>query len=125
MNAIFGDPVSVLPHVASGRFKALAIAGPKRSSAQPDVPTPAEAGLPDFHVRAWHGVLAPAGVPADVAKKLADAVHAATRDAQVQAALARMGADPADETLEAFGKVIQSEAVKWGEVARQAKFQVD
>lgn len=125
VDAIFGDPVSVLPHVASGRLKALAIAGPKRSSAQPTVPTTAEAGLPNFQVRVWHGVLAPDGVPPDIAKKLADAVHAATRDPKVQAALARMGAEPADEVLGEFGKVIQAEALQWSEVARRAKVQAD
>jgi tripartite-type tricarboxylate transporter receptor subunit TctC len=125
VDAIFGDPVSVLPHVASGKLRALAIAGPKRSAAQPDVPTTAEAGLPDFQVRAWHGVLAPAGVSPDIAGKLADAVHAATLEATVQAALARMGAEPADEVLDEFGQVIQAESMKWGEVVKRAGVRLD
>lgn len=125
VDAIFGDPVSVLPHIASGKLRALAFAGPKRSAALPNVPTTAEAGLPDFQVRAWHGVLAPAGVSAEIAKKLADAVYAATREPAVQAALAKMGAEPADEVLEGFGQVIQAESAKWGEVVKRANVKVD
>ena len=85
VDAIFGDPVSVLPHIASGKLRALAFAGPRRSAALPNVPTTAEAGLADFQVRAWHGVLAPAGVNPEVAKKLADAVLAAVRHPAVLA----------------------------------------
>jgi tripartite-type tricarboxylate transporter receptor subunit TctC len=125
VDAIFGDPVSVLPHIASGKLRALAFAGPKRSAALPNVPTTAEAGLADFQVRAWHGVLAPAGVSPEIARKLADAVHAATREPAVQAALAKMGAEPGDEVLERFGQVIQAESAKWGEVVKRANVKVD
>jgi tripartite-type tricarboxylate transporter receptor subunit TctC len=125
VDAIFGDPVSVLPHIASGKLRALAFAGPRRSAALPNVPTTAEAGLADFQVRAWHGVLAPAGVSPEIARKLADAVHAATRESAVQAAMARMGAEPGDEILEEFGQVIQAESVKWGEVVKRANVKVD
>lgn len=125
VDAIFGDPVSVLPHIASGKLRALAFAGPRRSAALPNVPTTAEAGLADFQVRAWHGVLAPAGVSPEIARKLADAVHAATREPAVQAALSKMGAEPADEVLEEFAKVIQAESVKWGEVVKRANVKVD
>lgn len=125
VDAIFGDPVSLLPHISSGKLRALAFAGPKRSAAQPSVPTTAEAGLPDFQVRAWHGVLAPAGVSPEIAKKLADAIHAATLDANVQAMLAKMGAEPGEETLDEFGKVIQAESAKWGEVVKAANVRLD
>lgn len=125
VDAIFGDPVSLLPHINSGKLRALAFAGPRRSAAQPDVPTTAEAGLPDFQVRAWHGVLAPAGVSPEIARKLADAIQAATRDAKVQAMLAKMGAEPGEETLDDFGKVIQAESVKWGEVVKAANVRLD
>lgn len=125
VDAIFGDPVSVLSHIASGKLRALAFAGPKRSAALPNVPTTAEAGLADFQVRAWHGVLAPAGVSPEIARKLADAVHAATREPAVQAALAKMGAEPGDEVLERFGQVIQAESVKWGEVVKRANVKID
>jgi len=125
VDAIFGDPVSLMPHINSGKLQALAFAGPKRSAAQPNVPTTAEAGLADFQVRAWHGVLAPAGVSPDIAKKLADAIQAAARDANVLAMLARMGAEPGEETLDEFGKVIQAESAKWGEVVKAANVRLD
>lgn len=125
VDAIIGDPVTMLPHIQSGKLRALAFAGPKRSAALPNVPTTAEAGLPDFHVRIWHGVLAPAGVSAEIAKKLADAVHAAAADPAVQAVLAKMGAEPGEEMLDDFGKLIQSEAAKWGEVIKTANVRLD
>lgn len=125
VDAIFGDPVSVLPHIASGKLRALAFAGPRRNAALPNVPTTAEAGLADFQVRVWHGVLAPAGVNPEVAKTLADAVQAATRHPDVLAALARMGAEPGDEALENFAQVIQSEGTKWGEVVKRANVKID
>jgi tripartite-type tricarboxylate transporter receptor subunit TctC len=125
VDAIVGDPVTMLPHIQSGKLRALAFAGPKRSAALPNVPTTAEAGLPDFYVRIWHGVLAPAGVSAEVARTLADAVHFATVDPAVQAALAKMGAEPAEETLDEFGKMLQAEALKWGEVVRTGNVRLD
>ena len=125
VDAIFGDPVSLLPHINSGKLRALAFAGPKRSAAQPEVPTTAEAGLPDFQVRAWHGVLAPAGVSPEIARKLADAVQAAVRDPKVQSTLAKMGAEPGEETLDDFGKVIHAESAKWGAVVKAANVRLD
>lgn len=125
VDAIFGDPVTLLPHIISGKLRALAFAGPKRSAAQPGVPTTAEAGLQDFQVRAWHGVLAPAGISTDIARKLATAIQAAALDPAVQAMLAKMGAEPGDETLDDFGKVIQAEAVKWSEVVKTANVRID
>lgn len=125
VDAIVGDPVTMLPHIQSGKLRALAFAGPRRSAALPNVPTTAEAGLPDFYVRIWHGVLAPAGVSPEVAKTLADAVHSATVDPATQAALAKMGAEPADEMLDEFGKLLQAEALKWGEVVRSGNVRLD
>ncbi|MEO8655756.1 MAG: tripartite tricarboxylate transporter substrate binding protein [Ramlibacter sp.] len=125
VDAIIGDPVTMLPHIHSGKLRALAFAGPRRSAALPNVPTTAEAGLPDFYVRIWHGVLAPAGVSPEVAKTLADAVHSATVDPATQSALAKMGAEPADEMLDEFGKLLQAEALKWGEVVRSGNVRLD
>jgi tripartite-type tricarboxylate transporter receptor subunit TctC len=125
VDAIVGDPVTMLPHIQSGKLRALAFAGPKRSAALPDVPTTHEAGLPDFQVRIWHGVLAPAGVSPEIAKKLADAVRSATADPAVQAMLVKMGAEPGEETLDDFGKVIETESAKWGEVIRRANVKID
>lgn len=125
VDAIFGDPVSLLPHITSGKLRALAFAGPKRSAALPNVPTTGEAGLADFQVRAWHGVLAPAGVSPEIAKKLADAVQAATLEPRVQAVLAKMGAEPGNEVLDGFGAVIQAESAKWGAVVKAANVSLD
>ncbi len=125
VDAIIGDPVTLLPHIMAGRVRALAFAGPRRSAALPDVPTTAEAGVADFHVRAWHGILAPAGVNPEVARKLVEAVQAATRDPATVATLARMGAEPGDELQDRFAQLIQSERVRWGEVITRANIKTE
>lgn len=125
VDAIFGDPVGVLAQAKAGKLRALAFAGPSRSAAMPEVPTTAEAGLPDFHVRVWHGVLAPAGVPDEVAKRLSEAITASLKHADVLQALARSGAEPGNETLTVFGKLIESERQKWTDVVRRASVKID
>ncbi|MFN0164752.1 MAG: Bug family tripartite tricarboxylate transporter substrate binding protein [Burkholderiales bacterium] len=125
VDVIIGDPVTLLPHIAAGKVRALAFAGPRRSAALPDVPTAAEAGVADFHVRAWHGILAPAGVSPEVARKLVEAIQAATRDSATVATLARMGAEPGDEVLDRFAQLIQAERARWGEVITRANIKIE
>lgn len=125
VDAIFGDPVGVIAHSKAAKLRALAFAGPTRSIALPQVPTTAEAGLPDFHVRVWHGVLAPAGVPVDVAKRLSDSITAALKHPAVLDALAKMGAEPGAEVLEGFGILIEAERRKWMDVVKRANVKID
>lgn len=125
VDAIFGDPVGVIGQTRSGKLRALAFAGPARSVALPDVPTTAEAGLADFHVRVWHGVLAPAGVPGDAAKRLSESIAAAVKQPAVLEALSRTGAEPGSETLDGFGKLIEAERAKWTEVVKRANVKID
>src|SRR5262245_13450742 len=70
VTVVFGDPVSVLPHMQAGTLRALAVTSPQRSAVAPDVPTVAESGYPGFDAIAWHGILAPAKTPPSIVKKL-------------------------------------------------------
>ncbi|MDB5489557.1 MAG: hypothetical protein JWQ58_3272, partial [Reyranella sp.] len=70
LNVVFGDPISVLPHIKSGKLRALAVTSLERSPVAPEVPTVAESGYPGFEALAWHGILAPAKTPPAVIKKL-------------------------------------------------------
>jgi tripartite-type tricarboxylate transporter receptor subunit TctC len=125
VDAIIGDPATLLPHIAAGKVQALAFAGPRRSAAMPNVPTTAEAGLANFEVRAWHGILAPAGVSPEIIQKLVEAVQVATRDPVVVARLASMGAEPGDEVLEKFTQLIDLEKIRWSEVIKRANVKIE
>ena len=125
VDAIIGDPATLLPHIAAGKVHALAFAGPRRSAAMPNVPTTAEAGLANFEVRAWHGILAPAGVSPEIVQKLVEAVQVATRDPVVVARLASMGAEAGDEVLEKFTQLIDSEKIRWSDVIKRANVKIE
>jgi tripartite-type tricarboxylate transporter receptor subunit TctC len=82
---------SVFPQVQANSIKAYAIASPERSPALPDVPTTKEAGLPDFQIEAWNGIVGPKGMPADVVAKLVDALDKALNDAATKKRLTDIG----------------------------------
>jgi tripartite-type tricarboxylate transporter receptor subunit TctC len=107
-----------LPHVKSGRLRALAVTTLKRVAQAPEVPTADESGLKGFEVIAWNAFLAPAGIPNDILAKLnADIVHVLGLP-EVKARFAADGSDPWGTTPEEFGRLIRAEMDKWGKVVR-------
>ena len=112
--------LTALPHIKSGKLRALAVTSPRRSAALPDVPTVAEAGLPGYDSTQWYGVLAPAGTQRDIVARLHDAIVRALRDAEVGKRLAADGAEPVGNSPEEFAAFIKSESEKWAKVARAA-----
>jgi tripartite-type tricarboxylate transporter receptor subunit TctC len=118
---LFFAPASgVVGQIAAGQLTALATAAAKRPSALPDVPTMAEAGMPDFDTSLWLGLLAPAGTPRPVIEKLADAAHKAMHAPDAVETLRKQGYDPLDAGPDEFAAFIRSETVRWSEVARGA-----
>jgi tripartite-type tricarboxylate transporter receptor subunit TctC len=111
------DQANLMPHVASGRLRALAVASPKRSSVYPDLPTIAET-LPGFEAVAWQALVGPAGMPTDVVKRINEAFNKAMADPAVRKRMLEGGLDPGGGTPEAVGAFIRSEKAKWTEVAR-------
>jgi tripartite-type tricarboxylate transporter receptor subunit TctC len=111
------DQANLMPHVASGRLRALAVASPKRSSVYPDLPTIAET-LPGFEAVAWQAVVGPAGMPADVVKRINEAFNKAMAEPAARKRMIEGGLDPGGGTAEALGAFIRSEKSKWTEVAR-------
>ncbi len=91
----FGTPPSVLPMVQAGRLKALAVTSPNRSPLVPNVPGTIEAGLPAYSLSFWYGLFVPAGTPAEITRKLFDAIQVVMQRADVKSALAREGAEVA------------------------------
>ena len=119
-------PIAVgMPHVRSGRLRALGVGGLQRSAAMPDIPTVAEAGLPGFEVIAWWGVLAPAKTPRALVELLNREFRAALDIAEVKRSMADQGMDIAGGTPERFGALIKSDMEKWGDIGRRLGVKLD
>ena len=115
----------VLPHVQSGKLRALAVTGAKRSAVVPDLPTVNEAGVPGYESDLWWGVLAPAGTPTPVIGKLNAAIVQVLRMPDVKERLSGMGAEPVGNTPEQFAALIKADIVKWAKVVKASGAQVD
>ena len=113
---------SLLPHIHAGRLRALGVASPTRTAALPDVPTIAEAaGLPDYGMVSWFGVLAPSGTPPAIVARLNSEINRIIQNPQVaKERLAPVGLEPVGTTPEAFGEVLKTELVKYAKVAKEA-----
>jgi len=109
---------STLPHVKTGKLRALAVTGLQRSDAAPDVPTIAESGFPGFEARSWFGVLAPANTPKPVVTRLHADIVKALQQPDVKQRLTAIGFDVVGSTPEAFAAYIKSEIQKWAKVVK-------
>ena len=112
---------SVIAHIQAGRLRALAVASNKRSPALSNVPTMAQAGVPNCEVSAWHGVMAPNGTSRQVILKLNAEIARALRLPDVTERFAAIGFEPRAGTPEDFDRFIKSEIEKWAVVIRRAK----
>ena len=117
---IFDPLPTSLPHVKSGKLRALAISTAKRSPAAPDLPTAAEAGVPGFESSLWYGMLLPAGAATPLTEKLNKAVNDALRSPDLIERFAALGAEPVGSSAAGFSKIITAEISKWGRVIKSA-----
>jgi len=125
ISAMFNSMPSVLPHIASGRLRGIAVGSAKRSPAAPNIPTVAEAGLKGFQYVTWYALLAPAATPKDVIAKInADAVKALSQPEMVQR-LSSQGAEPAPGTPEALAKFMRDEYEEWKKVIKSANIKIN
>ena len=117
----FFSPISAaLPFVRDGKLFALAVSTAKRSSALPNVPTVAEAGLPGFDYSLWVGLFAPAGTPADVIDKIARDVRTVAQSADVKERFAALGAEPMPMTPSEFKQFVDTEIAESAKVVKAA-----
>jgi len=110
--------LTALPYTRSGRLRALGVSSAKRSSAAPDIPTIAEAGVPGYEAIQWFGILAPAGTPRAIVDRWHREIVRALKDPEVRDRLVADGADPVGNSPEEFAAYIRSESVKWAKVVR-------
>jgi tripartite-type tricarboxylate transporter receptor subunit TctC len=125
VHLVFIGIPAAAPHIKAGKLRALAIVAPQRSAALPEVPTVAEAGLRDFEVTTWYGVLAPAGTPKAVVNRLNAELVKIMHSPELKERLAATGTEPLTSTPEEFAGYIKREIAKWGEVIRKAGVKAD
>ena len=121
----FDNLPASLPHIKSGKLRALAVAGDQRSPALPDVPTLAEAGLKGYSVEPWFAVFGPAKMPAAVVATLEKSLQEALADPEVKHKLLEAGFTPRGSSAEKLNALVQTEYERLGAVARSAKMSVD
>jgi tripartite-type tricarboxylate transporter receptor subunit TctC len=119
------DPPPATGPLAGGRVRGLAITSATRHPAWPELPTMAEAGIPDIEIVLWSGLLAPAGTPPAIVRKLRDEVARVVRLPEIRERLAGMAIDPVGNTSEDFARIIAADIAKWTAVARAAGIKAD
>jgi tripartite-type tricarboxylate transporter receptor subunit TctC len=126
MNVMFDNLPSALPHIKSGRLKALAVTSRTRSPALPNVPTIEEAaGLKGFDASSWFGLFAPAGTPRPIVDKIQADVAKALALPEVRERFLAQGADPGGNTPDQFAAFIRAETDKWTRVVKFSNAKVD
>ena len=122
---MFESTNSIAPHVRSGRVRALAVTGRKRSLSLPEVPTLDESGVPGYEVNAWSGVIAPAGLPRPILERLNQAINAAIVAPGTKERFAQLGSEGGGGTPEEFAALIRRDSAKWAEVVRRSGARID
>jgi tripartite-type tricarboxylate transporter receptor subunit TctC len=119
----FATLPAVVPQIRGGKVRAIGLASRERNPAVPDVPTMAELGLPDFDVGTWSGIIGPKGVPAEIVKKVNDAVAAVVNDPVIRQRLLDEGAEIRLMSPAEFGNFMRAENARWVKVVRDAGIQ--
>jgi tripartite-type tricarboxylate transporter receptor subunit TctC len=124
-NLDFDAASQVVPHIKAGKLKPLAVLGTKRSPLLPDVPTMAEAGLPNYNFSNWFGLVGPSGLPKDVVVKLQRDVSEVLKDPELRAKFETMGLQPGTLAGAQFATLIKNDTAKWGVTIKAANIQAE
>jgi tripartite-type tricarboxylate transporter receptor subunit TctC len=120
VNAMFSNALTVMPHIQSGKLRALAVSGNRRLELLPDVPTVMEAGIAQYVSLQWYGLLAPAGTPPAVIQTINREMVKALQSKDIKDKLASEGAEPAGSTPAEFANLIKNDFDKWSKVAKSS-----
>jgi len=121
----FHVPISVIPHIRSGRLRPLAISGITRAPALPQVPTFAEAGLPAFEIAGWTGMFAPAGTPQEIIDKISSEMARILAMPEIVERLVNQGLEPFISNPEQFAALLQSDMAKFAKLIKDANIKAD
>lgn len=122
---IFGEPATIVQHIKSGKMKGIAVTSGKRALALPNLPTVQESGFPGYDVTSWNGMLAPAGTPADIIKRLNTEFNRIIATPEMRKRMIDNGYEPVGGPPEKFGEFIRAELAKWAPVVKAANIRVD
>lgn len=120
IDMMLADFSLIKAHADSGRLRVLGVTGNKRSTAAPSVPTIAESGLPGYELSPWFGVVAPAGVPKDLVRKLNGVIGASLKSSDVVQRLGALGYEPLGGTPEQFAATIKADIAKYAKIVKAA-----
>ena len=121
INMIFSAPASIVPHIKTGKVRALAVTTAKRSALLPELPTISEAALPGYEVNNWYAMAAPAGTPRPVIQRLNKEIVAILNVPEIRQILLSQGGEATTSTPEELGRYMKSEFEKWSKLIREAK----
>lgn len=124
VDVLFDSVVSGMPHVRDGKLRALAVTSPKRSTLAPDLPAVSEL-LPGFESVTWFGVYGPRGLSPEIVARVNQAVNAALAEPDLKERFARLGAETAGGTPQAFAALVKAESAKWKKVITERKITAD
>lgn len=125
-HVLFDSLPTGMPHVKSGKLRALAVTSEKRSALAPELPTLAESGLPGYSSVTWFGVYLPVGAPPALVARVHQAFAKAVRAPEVADSLAKLGVEPAaPSTPTQFGAMVQADSARWASVIRQHKISIE
>jgi tripartite-type tricarboxylate transporter receptor subunit TctC len=113
-----------IPPLQAGKVRALAVLGNERTPSLPNVPTAKEAGMDNYEVISWYGVLAPAGTPRDIINRLNEELHKVVKEPDTIEKMKKIGADPMINTPEQFGEFIKADIVRWSKVIKEANISI-
>jgi tripartite-type tricarboxylate transporter receptor subunit TctC len=116
---------SAMPHVRSGKLRALALSAAKRSAEYPDLPTFGEAGLPQYETNAWYSMHAPAGTPPEIVRRLNRELVAILKDPDIVARFKQLSTEPVGNSPEQFGAFVKAELDKYARIIKSAGIRLD
>ena len=125
VQVMFATIPSAINHIRAGKLRALAVTSLKRSGGLPDVPTIAESGYPGFDASSWFGLVGPAGLPPEIAQKVAGEVAKILAVPAMREKFIQQGSDPVGSTPEEFGAYMRAETEKWARVVKATGARVD